>query len=70
MVRKKSKLDNLKPFQPKGEQSLSKKAVQVRINQEDYDKLYSLPPDIRLDYVRLWIKKGLQELEEKGELAS
>jgi hypothetical protein len=50
-------------FQPEGEESLSKKPVQVRVPQSDYDKLMRLPKEQRLVLLRKWIRTGLEKIE-------
>ncbi len=65
MANKNPRLENLKPFKPKGDKPLSKKPLNIRIDQEDYDLLMSLPRDIRLNLVRQAIKEGLEELQEE-----
>lgn len=65
MANKNPNLENLTPFKPKGEKSLSSKPLQIRIEQDLYDVLMSLPKDKRLDLLRQWIKDGVEELERK-----
>ena len=64
MANKNPRLENLKPFKPKGDKSLSK-PISCRLEQEDYDFLMSFPKKERGNLVRQIIKNGLEELREE-----
>jgi hypothetical protein len=65
MANKNPRRENLTPFKPKGEKPLSNKPLQIRIEQDIYDVIMSLPKDKRLDLLRQWIKDGVSELEQE-----
>ncbi len=65
MGEKNSKLQNLKPFKPIGEKPLSKSQLQIRVDQDVYDKVMSLPKQKRLSLLRKWIKAGVEKLEQE-----
>lgn len=65
MANKNPKLENLTPFQPKGEKPLSSKPLQIRVDQDLYDTLMSLPKDKRLSLLRQWIRNGVEGLERE-----
>lgn len=65
MSEKNSRLKNLKPFKPIGDKPLSKTQIQIRVEQEVYDKVMSLPKQKRLTLLRQWIKEGVESLEEE-----
>ncbi len=64
MANKNPRLENLKSFKPKGEKALSK-TIGIRVEQEVYDQLMSLPRDKRLGLMRQWIKDGVQKLDNQ-----
>jgi hypothetical protein len=64
MANKNPKLENLKSFQPQGEKALSK-TIGIRLEQEVYDQLMSLPKDERLGLMRQWIRDGVQNLDNQ-----
>jgi hypothetical protein len=64
MANKNPRLENLKSFKPDGEKALSK-TIGIRLEQEVYDQLMSLPRDQRLGLVRQWIKDGVQKLDKR-----
>lgn len=64
MANKNPRLENLKSFKPKGEKALSK-TIGIRVEQEVYDQLMSLPKDLRLGLMRQWIKDGVQNLDNQ-----
>ncbi len=59
------KLENLVHFRPIGDEPLSKKQIQVRVPQSDYDKLMNLPPEQRLMLLRQWIRTGIENWERE-----
>ena len=63
MANKHPRLKNLKSFKPVGEKALSK-TVGIRLEQEIYDRLMSLPRERRLGLMRKWIKDGVQKLDD------
>ncbi|MGL5939881.1 MAG: hypothetical protein ACRC80_01040 [Waterburya sp.] len=63
MANKNPRLENLKSFKPQGEKALSK-TIGIRVEQEIYDQLMSLPRDRRLGLMRKWIKDGVQKLND------
>lgn len=65
MANKNPRLENLKPFKPKGNKSLSK-PVSCRLDQEDYEFLMSFPKEERGNLLRQFIKNGLEELKEEN----
>jgi hypothetical protein len=64
MANKNPKLENLKSFKPQGEKALSK-TIGIRLEQEVYDQLMSLPKDERLGLMRQWIRDGVQNLDNQ-----
>ncbi len=70
MSQRKYNVENLTPFEPKGEKALSKKPLQLRVEQEVYDAVMSLPKQKRLDLLRQWIKNGVESLDEDTVRAS
>jgi hypothetical protein len=64
MANKNPRLENLKSFKPEGEKALSK-TIGIRLEQEVYDQLMSLPRDRRLGLMRQWIKEGVQQLDNR-----
>lgn len=54
---------NLTPFKPEGEKALSKKPLQLRVDQDIYDTVMSLPKQKRLKLLRQWIKDGVENLD-------
>ncbi len=60
-----SKLINLQPFKPVGDKPLSKSQLQIRVEQDVYDKVMSLPRQKRLTLLREWIKNGVENLEQE-----
>ena len=64
MANKNPKLENLQSFKPQGEKALSK-TIGIRVEQEVYDQLMSLPRERRLTLIRQWIKDGVQNLDEQ-----
>ena len=64
MANKNPRLENLKSFKPIGDKALSK-TIGIRVEQEIYDRLMSLPRDRRLLLMRKWIKDGVQELDNQ-----
>lgn len=66
MTEKDSRLKNLTPFKPIGDKPLSKSQIQIRVDQEVYDKVMSLPKQQRLTLLRQWIKDGVESLEEEN----
>lgn len=65
MAEKNSKLKNLKPFKPIGDKPLSKSQLQIRVDQDVYDKVMSLPKQKRLNLLREWIKAGVEKLDQE-----
>jgi hypothetical protein len=65
MANKNPKIENLTPFKPKGEKPLSSKPLQIRIDQDLYDTIMSLPKDKRLSLLRQWIENGVEALERE-----
>lgn len=65
MANKNPKIENLTPFKPKGEKPLSSKPLQIRIDQDLYDTIMSLPKDKRLSLLRQWIENGVEGLERE-----
>jgi hypothetical protein len=63
-VSKKYNTENLTPFKPEGEKALSKKPLQLRVEQDIYDTVMSLPKQKRLQLLRKWIKKGVENLDK------
>ena len=55
--------ENLTPFKPEGEKALSKKPLQLRVEQDIYDTVMSLPKQKRLKLLRQWIKNGVENLD-------
>lgn len=55
--------ENLTPFKPEGEKALSKKALQLRVEQDIYDTVMSLPKQERIKLLRQWIKNGVENLD-------
>lgn len=64
MANKNPRLENLTSFKPDGEKALSK-TIGIRVEQEVYDQLMSLPRDKRLGLMRKWIKDGVRELDNQ-----
>jgi hypothetical protein len=64
MANKNPNLENLKSFKPKNEKALSK-TIGIRLEQEVYDQLMSLPKDERLGLIRQWIRDGVQNLDNQ-----
>lgn len=64
MANKNPRLENLKSFKPRGEKALSK-TIGIRVEQEIYDQLMSLPRDKRLGLMRQWIKDGVEKLDNQ-----
>ncbi len=64
MANKNPKLENLQSFKPQGEKALSK-TIGIRLEQEVYDQLMSLPREQRLGLIRQWIKDGVQNLNNQ-----
>jgi hypothetical protein len=64
MANKNPNLENLKSFKPQGEKALSK-TIGIRLEQEVYDQLMSLPKDERLGLMRQWIRDGVQNLDNQ-----
>lgn len=62
--------ENLTPFKPEGEKSLSKKPIQLRVEQDIYDTVMSLPKQERLKLLRQWIKNGVESLDKNAIKAS
>ena len=56
--------ENLTPFKPEGEKALSKKPLQLRVEQDIYDTVMSLPKQKRLKLLRQWIKNGVDNLDK------
>ena len=56
--------ENLTPFKPEGEKALSKKPLQLRVEQDIYDTVMSLPKQTRLKLLRQWIKNGVDNLDK------
>jgi hypothetical protein len=69
-VSKKYNTENLTPFKPEGEKALSKKPLQLRVEQDIYDTVMSLPKQKRLQLLRNWIKKGVENLDKDTIKAS
>jgi len=69
-VSKKYNTENLTPFKPEGEKALSKKPLQLRVEQDIYDTVMSLPKQQRLQLLRNWIKKGVENLDKDTIKAS
>ena len=67
---KKYNTENLTPFKPEGEKALSKKPLQLRVEQDIYDTVMSLPKQQRLQLLRNWIKKGVENLDKDTIKAS
>ena len=63
-MRKKYNTENLTPFKPEGEKALSKKPLQLRVEQDIYDTVMSLPKQKRLKLLRQWIKNGVENLDK------
>ena len=63
-MRKKYNTENLTPFKPEGEKALSKKPLQLRVEQDIYDTVMSLPKQKRLKLLRQWIKNGVDNLDK------
>ena len=63
-MRKEYNTENLTPFKPDGEKALSKKPLQLRIEQDIYDAVMSLPKQTRLKLLRQWIKNGVESLDK------
>ena len=61
---KKYNTENLTPFKPEGEKALSKKPLQLRVEQDIYDTVMSLPKQTRLKLLRQWIKNGVDNLDK------
>lgn len=59
---RKYNIENLTPFKPSGEKALSKKPLQLRVEQDIYDRVMSLPKQERLKLLRQWIKNGVESL--------
>lgn len=51
-------------FVVKGDEPLSKKPLNIRIPQSDYDELMKLPSEVRLKLVRGAIARALRERED------
>ncbi|MDJ0718071.1 MAG: hypothetical protein QNJ54_28245 [Prochloraceae cyanobacterium] len=66
MAEKDSRLKNLQPFKPIGDKPLSKSQLQIRVDQDVYDKVMSLPKQKRLTLLRQWIKAGVESLEQEN----
>lgn len=64
MASKKYNTENLTPFKPEGENALSKKPLQLRVEQDIYDTVMSLPKQERLKLLRQWIKNGVENLDK------
>ncbi|MEM9273301.1 MAG: hypothetical protein AAGA80_10120 [Cyanobacteria bacterium P01_F01_bin.143] len=64
MAERKYNTENLTPFKPDGEKALSKKPLQLRIDQDLYHAVMSLPQQKRLKLLRQWIKDGMDNLEK------
>ena len=64
MSERKYNIENLTPFQSKGEKALSKKPLQLRVEQDIYDAVMSLPQQKRLKLLRQWIKNGIESLDK------
>ncbi|MGK7895439.1 MAG: hypothetical protein AB4372_17920 [Xenococcus sp. (in: cyanobacteria)] len=64
MTKRKYNIENLTPFKPKGEKALSKKPLQLRVDQDLYDAVMSLPQQKRLKLLRQWIKDGIESLDK------
>ena len=64
MANKNPRLENLKSFKPQGEKALSK-TIGIRVEQEVYERLMSLPRERRLGLMRQWIKDGVQKLDNR-----
>ncbi len=62
------KTEHLTPFQKVGKEALSKKPLQVRIPQSDYDTLMDIPSQKRLALIRQWIKSGLENLQQDSNI--
>ena len=60
---RKYNIENLTPFKPDGEKALSKKPLQLRVEQDIYDTIMSLPKQKRLELLRQWIKNGVENLD-------
>ena len=60
---KKYNIENLTPFKPEGEKALSKKPLQLRVEQDIYDTVMSLPKQKRLKLLRQWIENGVKNLD-------
>ena len=60
---RKYNIENLTPFKPDGEKALSKKPLQLRVEQDIYDTIMSLPKQKRLKLLRQWIKNGVENLD-------
>jgi hypothetical protein len=69
-VSKKYNTENLTPFKPEGTKALSKKPLQLRLEQEIYDTVMSLPKQERLKLLRQWIKNGVEGLDKDTIKAS
>lgn len=67
---KKYNTKNLTPFKPEGEKALSKKPLQLRLEQDIYDTVMSLPKQERLKLLRQWIKNGVEGLDKDAIKAS
>ena len=57
-------------FVTKGKEPLSKKSLNIRLPQNDYDELMEIPRDERLSLVRTAIAKALTQRKEKLQQAS
>ena len=64
MANKNPRLENLQSFKPKGDKPLSK-TIGIRVEQEVYDQLMSLPKEQRLGLMRQWIKDGVKQLDNQ-----
>lgn len=64
MANKNPRLENLKSFKPKGKKALSK-TIGIRVEQEIYEQLMSLPSDRRLMLMRQWIEDGVKKLDNQ-----
>ena len=62
--------ENLTPFKPQGDKPLSKKPLQLRVEQEIYDTVMSLPKQKRLQLLRQWIKNGVDSLDSDNTTIS
>lgn len=63
MANKNPRLENLISFKPQGKKALSK-TIGIRVEQEIYDRLMSLPRERRLGLMRKWIADGVQNLDD------